>query len=304
MKKILTTVFAIFVASFIPQVNAADLKTIDKSSTGFDVILLAGQSNMAGRGAIPTPLDEDGQPDPAIKMWDPSKGIVEAKDPIIHPELGSKPTAAGPGMSFAKAYLAQLRKEGFTQRRVLLVGAAWGGTSFIVNDPTFPYRWMATKDEDKGGDLYRAAVMRSNDAIKAAQSVAPDSAFKAILWHQGESDITYNGAPTYAANHTTLMRAFRNDIIGGQNAPIVVGEMTPCFLTLCTPNVGKGSMKDRKIVHDYLHNIGAVLARAGWVSSEGLAGNLPDDQIHFDLRSQRELGKRYFQKLKEINDAK
>ncbi len=46
------------------------------TSTGYDIFLLAGQSNMAGRGTIPSPMDADGAPDPSIKMWDPATNSI------------------------------------------------------------------------------------------------------------------------------------------------------------------------------------------------------------------------------------
>lgn len=270
------------------------------TSAGYDVILLAGQSNMAGRGVVRNPIDADGTPDPAIKMWDPANGIVEAKDPIVHPELGSKPTGVGLGMSFAKAYLAKLRSSGYPNRKILLVGAAWGGTSFIQNDPTYRQRWLATDDAALGGDLYRGAVQRANAAVRAALARDPSSAFKGILWHQGEGDVNYKGAPSYATHHVQLITRFRDNIAGARHAPVVVGEFTPCFISRCEPAVGKSSVEDMALFLNYLHTISDHLPHSGWVSSAGLSGNGPGDQIHFDLPSQRELGKRYFAKFWEL----
>jgi len=280
-------------ASSVPA-NSVD------ASTGYDVILLAGQSNMAGRGVLLNPIDADGATDAAISMWDPAKGIVEAKDPLVHPELGSKPTGVGLGMSFAKSYLAQLRRSGYPNRKILLVGAAWGGTSFIQNDPTYRHRWVVTDDPAVGGDLYRGAVQRANAAISAAQAVDPSSTFKGILWHQGEGDVNYQGAPSYAAKHTQLITSLREHIKGARHAPVVVGELTPCFISRCEPAVGRSSPEDMATFLSYLHSISQHLPLAAWVSSNGLTGNAPGDQIHFDLKSQRELGKRYFEKFWEL----
>jgi len=269
---------------------------------GYDIFLLAGQSNMAGRGAIPNPIDADGEPESAIKMWDPSKGIVEAKDPIIHPEIGNKPTAVGMGMSFAKSYLAEARRNGQFERKVLLVGAAWGGTGFSEDVPIYHHRWMVTQDPVVGGDLYRTAVQRANAAISAALAENPQSSFKGLLWHQGESDANKIGSATYAENHIKLIEALRREIKGAANAPLVVGEMTPCFMTHCNNTNGKsGPDMYRRQVFDYIHDISAQISNSAWVSSEGLATNGPTDQLHFNTHSQRELGRRYFQKFLELS---
>ncbi|MFY7863970.1 sialate O-acetylesterase [Roseateles sp.] len=268
---------------------------------GYDVVLLAGQSNMAGRGAIPSPLDEDGQPDPSIMMWDPVRGIVPAKDPIIHTELGNKPTAVGMGLTFAKAYLADAKRRGEPERKVLLVGAAWGGTGFSEDVPQFHHRWVATDDPAIGGDLYRAAVQRANAAIQAAQAQDSSSRFRGILWHQGESDANKAGSANYAQQHKALMNALRMNISGAVGTPLVVGEMTPCFMVHCNAPSGKaGPDAYRRQVFDYIHDIAAQVPNSAWVSSEGLASNGPKDEIHFNTASQRELGRRYAQKFSEL----
>ena len=283
----------LMVAATVTSVLAAAGNT----SAGYDIILLAGQSNMAGRGALSSPVDTDGKPDAAIKMWDPAHGIVTAVDPLIHQEPHGA-TRVGLGMSFAKAYLAHLRKTGFPNRKVLLVGAAWGGTGFISDVPGLHHRWVATDDPAIGGDLYRGAVHRAVAALARATSIEPTSAFKAILWHQGESDLPFNAASDYASRHSALMRALRAGIPGAVSAPIVVGEMTPCLWAACTASVNFGSAATRTAMLDYFHGIG-MLGHASWVSSAGLSENLPHDRIHFDTPSQRELGRRYFARYLE-----
>jgi Carbohydrate esterase, sialic acid-specific acetylesterase/Concanavalin A-like lectin/glucanases superfamily len=258
---------------------------------------------MAGRGAIASPVDADGQPVAAIKMWDPVHGIVSGKDPLIHPEAGSKPTAVGLGMSFAKAYLEHLIATGSPNRKVLLVGGAWGGTSFVENVPGLGYRWLVTSNPAVGGDLYRSSVVRANSAVSRAIAEEPSSVFKGILWHQGESDLVKGGANAYAAKHKDLMLAFRSQISGAVNAPIVVGEMTPCFWSQCESSVQTVSMADRNIMLNYLHGISTQLPGSAWVSSAGLQGNGEGDQIHFNRVSQRELGRRYFSKYWEASQS-
>jgi len=270
------------------------------SSAGYDVVLLAGQSNMAGRGIV-SASDPDGATSPDIFMWDPDAGApVTARDPIIHPERFVKPTGVGPGLTFAKSYLARLKDTGYPNRKVLLVGAAWGGTSFIVNDPTYHHRWMATDDPAVGGDLFRGAVQLANAAITKAKALDNSSRLVAILWLQGESDVQNGGAPTYAANHTALMGAFRTRISGAGTVPIVVSEMAPCMYAQCAaevrrPNGQNISATDLNTMLDHVHHIDDSVSKSTWVSSAGLSSN--SDNIHFNAASQRELGKRFFAKF-------
>ncbi|ESQ91953.1 hypothetical protein ABAC460_03380 [Asticcacaulis sp. AC460] len=258
-------------------------------SAAWQVFLLAGQSNMAGRGVIPKPMDADGLPSPDIFMWDPDAGIIPATDPIPHPERGAKPTAIGPGMSFAKAWHAA--KGG----RLLLVGAAWGGTGFFEQVPNYGQRWLRTQDRAVGGDLYRRAVARANAAIRAAQASGP-VAFGGILWHQGESDIGAHAMAGYAAAHVELMQALRAEITGAADAPIVAGELTPQYLAREGKALQKLDPEQMRLFLDYLHNIDRHLPRSGWVSSAGLTCK-PGDPVHFDAAGQRAFGRRYAERL-------
>ncbi|MBL0727225.1 sialate O-acetylesterase [Piscinibacter sp. HJYY11] len=288
-------------ATIAPVAAAAD------NTAGYDIFLLAGQSNMAGRGLVTAPIDADGTPDPAIRMWShDTQSIVEAKDPLLHPERGSKPTGVGPGMSFAKAYLAWRRANGFPNRKVLLVGAAWGGTSFVQQrSGSNGLRWLVTDNPALGGDLYRGAVARATAAIAEARRLDTTSAIRGILWHQGESDIVNGGAAEYAQRHDELMRAFRSEIPGAAEVPIVVGEMTPCFLwePCRDSSITVVGQAERTPVLSYLHGIAATLPRSAWVSSAGLSDNGAGDRVHFNTASQRELGRRFFSRFWEAEQA-
>ncbi|EGF89299.1 hypothetical protein ABI_46470 [Asticcacaulis biprosthecium C19] len=259
------------------------------AKTPWHVFLLAGQSNMAGRGVIPQPMDADGLPSPDIFMWDPDAGIIPATDPIPHPERGVKPTAIGPGLSFAKAWRAA--KGG----RVLLVGAAWGGTGFFVKVPKYGQRWLKTADPTVGGDLFRGAVTRANAAIKAARATGPVT-FGGILWHQGESDISIGAMAGYATAHVELMQALRTEITGAADAPIVVGELTPQYLAREGEALQKLDPEQLRLFLNYIHNIDKHLPHAGWVSSAGLTCK-PGDPVHFDAAAQRTFGRRYAERL-------
>ncbi|MES2356074.1 MAG: sialate O-acetylesterase [Pseudomonadota bacterium] len=237
---------------FVTEINA---QAIDEDPTvnpvvsaqatadGYDVILLAGQSNMAGRATASSP-DADAATNPRIFMWHPISGIVPAQDPLVHQEPrktnadGSFTFIAGPGLTFAKEYIKTIP----SNRKVLLVGAVYGGTGFMpdVTASTqrwnftlkkfesvtnLHHRWMPTDDPATGGDLYRGAIRRANEAMTAA---GLNARFVGILWHQGENDAVYDGADTYATNHGNLINALRSNITGADSrTPVVVGEFNP-----------------------------------------------------------------------------
>lgn len=113
------------------------------------VFVLAGQSNMAGRG-LPVPAEK---PTPGI-MQITRKGIVPAVDPL-NGEQG-----VGPGLAFAKAI-----KRAHPDVTIILVPCAKGAT------------WM--RQWQRGQFLYNRCVKRA----AAAHGVV-----KGVLFAQGESD--------------------------------------------------------------------------------------------------------------------
>ena len=198
---------------------------------------------------------------------------------------------------------------------MLLVGAGYGGTGFIedVTAPTarwnftaqafenftnLHHRWMATTDPNVGGDLYRGAVRRANDAMAVA---GQNARFVGVIWHQGESDAVDGGADTYADNHHKLIAAFRANITGaGPTTPVVVGEFNPCFMSACPDRTGaQPTAATFQKILNYFHTIRSNIAYTAWVSSAGLGWN--PDGTHFDLPSVRQLGRRYADKLFEAS---
>ena len=289
--------------SIIALLCVSRLSYAGDASTGYDIFLLAGQSNMAGRGYLSLADSEPISPWNAdIKMWDHAQGkMVQAKDPIGH----QAPLAVGRmglGMSFANAHMARLRGAGgFPNRKILLVGAAWGGTGFQVNHT---HNWTPT------GDLAGGAIKRANAAIAAALAVEPSSRFQGILWHQGENDIVAGDitrSPTYESKLAQLISNFRSNIkVNGvvvTNAVVVIGVPTSCFMNNCvnSPVTGaSGTAQDRASYLTMANRIHKVIAHSGCVGNNGLTWNLGTDGVHYDRPGLRAMGKRYHEKFLEL----
>src|SRR5689334_18433743 len=125
--------------------------------------LLAGQSNMAGRGMVEP---SDTLPDPRILTINQKNEIVVAKEPLHYYEPGR--TGLDCGLSFAKALLKSV-PDNVT---ILLVPAAVGGSSI--------QQWL----ED---ETWRDVKLLTNAREKIAEA-SKVSVFKGILWHQGEAN--------------------------------------------------------------------------------------------------------------------
>ena len=243
------------------QTNAVSLPVKAK----FNLYLLMGQSNMAGRGKFEP---EDKTPHPRVLMFSPADQWVPAVEPITH----DKPTmlGVGPGLAFGKA-LAE-KEPGTT---IGLISCAFGGTPLK--------RWQ------KGGDLYSNAVHRARLAMK-------DGTLKGILWHQGESDSgTTNNAYTYGERLGQMIQDLRADL-GCPNLPFVAGQIGE-FLYDRGPNHSQYP----RVVNAALAALPDKVPTTACVPSTGLKHK--GDVLHFDAESQRELGRRYAKEMLRLQAA-
>jgi hypothetical protein len=131
----------------------------------YDVFLLIGQSNMAGRGWM---IEADEQVfDKNVFLLDEKGEPVPATNPLnqystIRKDMSMQQIS--PGYGFA------MKVSKRTGRRILLVVNAKGGTRIG--------QWM--KGAEDG--FYEQALMRTKQATKYGP-------LKAILWHQGCGDV-------------------------------------------------------------------------------------------------------------------
>lgn len=157
------------------------------------LVLLIGQSNMAGRGKV-QPADQ--QTNPRIFMLDKACAWVPAKDPVHF----DKPKVAGVGLcsEFARQFAAKN-----PTAKIGLIPCAFGGTSLDQWKP--------------GGALYTNAVARAKIAQKNGRLVA-------ILWHQGEADSSASKTATYPARFSAMIAQLRADL-GAADVPVLIGEL-------------------------------------------------------------------------------
>jgi len=238
--------------------------TVDAADTGYDVILLAGQSNMSGRG---TPYDQRTDPPHGeIWQWGSSGAYVGVMSQAVEPlAMVDTPSGIGPGLVFARFY------QGITapNRQTLLVPAAQGGQALVGG----------TWDPNTPGANAQNAIARANAAIASH----PKARLKAILWVQGETDGD-NGAtgPAYQTKLDALFARFRAEITGAANVPIVVGGMVPEYLST-------GTRTAINAVHlDTPHRLAYTAFAAGITSA-----NLGDGN-HYNAIGARKLGRAMF----------
>lgn len=209
----------------------------------FHLFLLVGQSNMAGRGK---PTEDDRTPHP--RVWALNKAGEWV--PAVAPLHFDKPTAGvGPGVAFGKAVA-----EKNPDVHIGLIPCAVGGSALAEWEPGRPNR--------------KAALARTKRAVQ-------DGTLKAVLWHQGESDI--GKADTYLDRLTTFVTGLREEL-GDRDLPFIAGELGPW-------------LDDRyKAITAASNKLPEKLPRTACVSAAGLKNQ---DAVHFDAASENELGRRY-----------
>ncbi len=221
------------------------------------LFLLAGQSNMAGRGEV-TP--DRRQPIPGVYALrqDGSWG------PAVDPLHWDKPIAGvGLARSFARSYL--VNNPGV---EIGFIPAACGGSPVEVWVPDAFFE--ATNSYPYDDALARVAAVRDRGELKG------------ILWHQGESDARPERVEFYEERLRDLFGRFRRDL-GDLDLPILVGQLGRF--------PGK-PWSDGRVQVDAVHRaIAEADKNVGFVSAEGLSAK--DDLVHFDSASLDQLGKRF-----------
>jgi len=245
-------------------VAGACLATTLAEAVERDVYLLIGQSNMAGRGTL-TPSNRVCTA--GIAKFDSENRWVPAEEPIHF----DKPSA-GAGLA---ATFARTLSDACPGREIALVPCAVGGTKIE--------RWQP------GADLYERAIVR------ARQALASGGTLKGILWHQGESDSKgEEDLAAYERRLRKLVASIRRDL-GEPNIPFVAGELADAQCDRQADlHWDEISAVTRRVMAD--------CPRCGCVSSQGL--KLKGDKLHFDTDSLRTLGRRYAEKLRQIEKEK
>jgi len=223
-----------------------------------DAFVMLGQSNMAGRGALADvpPYPEDGT------LWMLRCGLWQPLSEPVNPDrrVVSVQGAHTSGVSLAPAFASAYARA--TGRRVGLVPCAYGGSRLA--------------DWQEGQPLFDHAVAQTRLALRSARLMG-------ILWHQGESDCECpEDVEGYERRFECMLAAFCG-ALGYTYIPMVMGELGD-FSAGCFPFV----LQLNPILRGIAQRHGF-----GFASSEGLTGMA--DGMHFDARSLRVLGHRYYQ---------
>ena len=278
----LTLLFLVGLGLLAPQIPLL------AGESGYDIVIVAGQSNAVGRGTGPfddrfasTNIDariqqlgrigaENMQ---VIPIGYVSQGVKY--DGLQHWGFGDsedRRTRMGFALSFARMYVKKQLAPG---RTVLIVPAAYGGTTIA--------RWVNDSAELP---LYSDMVART----QAALALPGENRLVAFLWSQGEQDVLNNTDPSvYRQKLIELFARLRTDLPQTRPYPIVAGRFVPTWLATSTQKENIEKVILRAVRADLF---------AGMVSVQGLTSNLDDgvgsDSVHFSAASQVTYGSRFY----------
>lgn len=241
----------------------------------YDVFIIAGQSNMDGRGEAGDLTGKFArlaveQPDVSICYANPVNS-PDPKNPVYRtgwqhliPGLAVPPkytnslpsTRFGPELSFGRKWM-----DGHPGSRLALIKVTQGNTSLSKD-------WNPASQS-----LYLTLTNTVLHALKDLATSNSNVALKGFLWHQGESDVKA-GAENYKKNLTAFISSVRHDL-GMPELPFIIGEIAtnkePAFRAA-------------------QQTVAAEVSHAAFVSADGLT---TVEGTHFDSPSVIVLGERF-----------
>ena len=199
-----------------------------------------------------------------ILMLDSSNHWVPATDPV---HFDKSIAGVGPAISFAKNMLDDNKNI-----KIGLVPCAWGGSPISVWEP---------------GAVYMGKAHPYDDAMARTKVAMQQGVLKGVLWHQGESDNNSTRASLYLNKLKVLINRLRGDL-QMPDLPFVAGEI--------------GYFNKVDIINKVIDSLPGAVPNTAVVSAKGLVDK--GDRLHFNTASARELGKRYSEAMKKLQENK
>ena len=262
MRYLLAVIFA-FSAVFVSS-HAQDIP-----EKRMMLVVLVGQSNMSGRGKVEP---EDKIPIPNVYTLDKEGKWI----PSVEPTHFERVTC---GTCLGRTFAEKLHQQ-YPDRVIGIVPCAVGGSPIEV---WFPGAAFERKKAKTIEHPYDDAIAR----IKIAQK---DGDVIAVLWHQGCSnnrkDKAFDEAyADYRAKLEKVIQNFRTDIPELAGVPFILGHLEAPKFKVDHVN---------QTIDDIVKNDPLTAA----VSADGVTLN--SDNVHYDRRSLKMLGERYFEAYQKL----
>ncbi|MSU73337.1 MAG: hypothetical protein EXS43_13530 [Opitutus sp.] len=266
------------VASGLPSLLASGSLLFSADNAPVNVIVLAGQSNLAGRGPA-ADLPERYRTVPSAVLLDYVCSFGGGANADVHHSRGwvrLGPAAKhentpgehfGPELGLGHALASALPGE-----RIALIKHGRGATSLAED-------WQP--DATDGPRLYRALLEQVRAALDRLALEGRRTELRAFVWVQGEADSTRTDwARAYEQNLRTLVARVRRDL---------AAPRLPCLVVLTGKGVGNERMIDSATVRQAQQRVTGGGDRIALVDTDDLPLL---DSVHFNAPGQLRLGER------------
>ena len=234
------------------------------------VLILSGQSNMAGYGMAAELSDEWRTPPANVTLMNWGRTQVLAKGSI------------GPEVTLAHALARAM-----PARQIVLFKAAHGGTSQLAWQPELDQARidrLKLSHDQRVGHAYAQLIAAWKKAFPAGD-IKP----AALLWMQGESDARVPElAKDYEQHLTRLLAALRRDL-GAPQMKAVIAEINPAKITPVSPFPFVDDVRAAQRAFPAKDPLTVCISTDGLTKSK--------DQVHYDTAGQQGLGQRFAEAL-------
>ena len=234
------------------------------------VIILSGQSNMAGYGKAGE-LSEEWRTPPANVT-------------LIH---WGRPQPLATGQIGPEVTLAHVLARAMPGRQIVLFKAAHGGTSQLVWQPRHDDARIARlklSHDQRVGHAYAQLIAAWKKAFPAGE-IKP----AAMLWMQGESDArVLELAKDYKQHLMNLIASLRRDLDAPQ-MKAVIAEINPAKVTPVSPFPFVDEVRAAQRAFPAKDPLTVCISTDGLTKAK--------DQVHYDTAGQQGLGLRFAEAL-------
>jgi hypothetical protein len=229
------------------------------------LIILAGQSNMSGRGKLselPREFPRNGNRLWTFTnawRWEPAREPVDSAEAQVD-QVSSDEAGVGPGLAFADALADRMPRAA-----IGLIPCARGATSIR--------QWQPATGRDT---LYGSCLARIREASRFGRPFA-------LLWYQGESDVeSMEDVRAWAAGFARFLSALRSDL----------GEPALPAVSMTISGISQERSRDSRFrLWDELRavQLGLRMDRVIIIDTAGF--DLSSDGLHLSTSGQLSLGR-------------
>lgn len=272
------------------------------------IILVGGQSNAVGQDSaegLPSSLQKPQEDIPFFYAVVPHKGGA-MHDPVyttLRPGASHVKDGVGPEISFGQEVASYYGRKA-PNDRVAIIKFAHGGTNLYS-------QWMAGGDASTQGDgpVYRnfqKVVGLGLEALKADANLKNyEHRIDAMLWVQGEADLSHNRAKDYAAN----LKAFIEDVrlTYRKDLPFYFSRISSSQ-TIYTKSKDPKTVANYELIRRQQAEVSESLEGATMIDIDGRKFSMLEQKhykpylLHFDAKGTAAIGEAFAQAY--LKDAK